>query len=113
MGKIPNLEDCKPGFDPVEYNVIVYPEVLETKTAGGVFLPPSAKETQELAGQRGRLVAASPLAFNYDSWPDDARKPQAGDVVLFAKYAGALVKDDAGVEFRVIKDKDVIAVLRA
>lgn len=113
MGRIPELSECAPSFDPVEYNVIVYPEVIESKTSGGILLPDQIKETQELAGQRGRLVAVSPLAFNYDQWPEGARKPQVGDVVLHAKYGGALFKDDSGVEFRVLKDKDIVAVLSA
>lgn len=112
-GKIPELSDCKPGLAPMEYNVVIAPETIEERTSGGVFLPQMAKETEELAAVRGRLVAASPLAFNYDQWPEGARKPEVGDAVLYAKYGGTLFKGVDDREYRVLKDKDVVAVITA
>lgn len=111
MGKIPDLVDCKPGIDPVEYNVLIAPETVEERTAGGIIRVESAKEQEQTASMRGRLLAVSPLAFNYDEWPAHARKPQIGDAVLFAKYAGVLIKGADDREYRVLKDKDVMAVL--
>lgn len=113
MGQIPDLKDCNPGFYPVEYNVIVYPEIVEEKTAGGIILPGSKKDMDQTASVRGRLVAVSPLAFNYDEWPENARKPQVGDEVVFAKYGGILIEGKDGVECRVLKDKDIMAVFEA
>ena len=115
MGTIPKLEDCKPGFYPVEYNVLIAPEETETVTKGGLFLPDRVKETEDLAQVRGLLVDASPLAFNFDDWPADAlhKRPKPGDVVIYAKYAGILIKGECGREFRLCKDKDVAAVVTA
>jgi co-chaperonin GroES (HSP10) len=113
MGRIPAIEECEPGLVPTEFNVVVYPETVEEKTAGGIFLPDKAKETEGLAVQNGRLVAVSPVAWTYADWPADARKPQAGDAVMFARYAGILRTDASGKEYRVIKDRDVVAVLTA
>ena len=111
MGHIPSLEDCKPGISPVEYNVVVIPEEVEEKTSGGIILVANTKEQEQTASMRGRLVDASPLAFNYDEWPQFARKPQVGDAVMFAKYAGVLIKGADEKEYRVLKDKDIMAVL--
>ena len=111
MGKIPELSECRPGIEPMEYNVLIAPEAAETVTAGGIIIPEKAAETSQLANQRGRLVALSPHAFSYAEWPEGARKPQVGDAVIFAKYAGALIDGNDRKEYRVIKDKDVIAVL--
>lgn len=110
---IPSLSECNPGFDPVEYNVVIAPEVIEEKTAGGIFLPDAKKEMDELAQVKGRLVSCSPLAFTYEAnWPEGSRKPQAGDVVIYAKYGGTLIKGDDGREYRLLKDKDIAAVCR-
>lgn len=111
---IPSLSDCNPGFDPVEYNVIIAPDVVEEKTAGGILLPDRMKDTEDLAQVRGLLVSVSPLAFNFDVWPADQadRRPKAGDQVIYAKYSGILVKGDDGREYRLCKDKDVAAVVR-
>ena len=111
MGHIPSLEDCKPGISPVEYNVVVIPEQVETKTAGGIILPDQKKDQDAMASMRGRLLAVSPLAFNYDEWPEGAEKPKAGNAVLFAKYGGVLIEGADGKEYRVLKDRDIMAIL--
>lgn len=113
MGMIPALTDCDPGFDPVEYNVLIAPETVAEKTAGGLFLPDAVKETDELAAVRGLLVAVSPLAFNFDVWPEDGPpRPKPGDHVIYARYGGIVLKGDDGRDYRLMKDKDVGAVVR-
>ncbi len=115
MGSIPDLKTCEPGFEPVEYNVIIAPEVMERKI-GALYIPESAKEKVDAAAMRGLLVAVSPLAFNFDHWPEGSRKPQVGDTVLFAKYAGTVFDgkdngpDGKPREYRACKDKDIIAI---
>jgi chaperonin GroES len=115
MGTIPKLEDCKPGFYPVEYNVIIAPEEMESVTKGGIILADRTKESEELAQVRGLLVDASPLAFNFDDWPAGTsdRRPKRGDHVIYGKYAGILIKGDDGREYRLCKDKDIAAVIVA
>lgn len=114
MGLIPELSECAPGFDPVEYKVIVAPKTAEAVTKGGIFLPEETRDTEGLAEVWGRLVAVSPLAFNFDTWPDDAPpRPKPGDLVLYGKYAGTLIKGDDGREYRLMHDKDICAVKRA
>ena len=110
MGTIPLLSECKPGFYPVEYNVVIAPEVMETTTKSGLIIPATAKEKEDAAQVWGLLVSTSPLAFNYDKWPEDSRPPKPGDTVLYAKYGGTLVTGDDGREYRVLKDKDCIAI---
>ena len=110
MGTIPNLSECKPGFYPVEYNVVVAPEVMETTTASGLIIPAAAKEKEDAAQVWGLLVSASPLAFNFDKWPEGQQPPRPGDTVLYAKYGGTLVTGDDGREYRVLKDKDIALV---
>lgn len=120
MGLIPLLTDCDPGFEPTEFNVIIAPEVMETKR-NGLIIPEMAKEKADAASMRGLLVAVSPVAFDFANWPVNAKKPQVGDTVLFAKYAGTLFDGRDTVpdavtgqpkarEYRVIKDKDIIAI---
>lgn len=109
MGSIPNLSECKPGFYPVEYNVVIAPEVMETTTRSGLIIPESAKEKQDAAQVWGLLVSLSPLANDFASYPEGFA-PRAGDIVLYAKYGGTLVTGDDGREYRVLKDKDIALV---
>ena len=112
---IPPLAECKPGLRPTEYNVIVAPaRVAKTLGVSGVLQAPDEYvETAEMAMQVGRIVAMSPLAFNYDAWKDnESERPKIGDVIWYARYAGALIESAFdGQMYRMIKDKDVAAVI--
>lgn len=98
------------GIHPTEFKVLVRPMEVENKI-GSIILPDEAKEKQEFVQQEGILVAISPAAFSF--FEDDARQkaPKPGDRVLYAKYAGFTRKGRDGVEYRIINDKDVCAVL--
>jgi co-chaperonin GroES (HSP10) len=61
--------------------------------------------------QVGRIIAQSPLAYSYEKWPDETLKPQAGQLVWFARYAGAPFEGLDGREYRIVKDKDIGAVI--
>jgi chaperonin GroES len=98
------------GLEPVEYNVVVKMDAVAEKTAGGIFLPPAAKDKDELATDEGTLVAVSPHAFTYvEDWPEGSM-PRPGDRVMFAQYAGR-IHEFQGRKYRVLKDKDIIAVI--
>ena len=102
------------GLTPMEYNCVVRMDPVESKSAGGIILPTSKTDRDKLAADEGMLVAISPLAFNYDQWPADARKPQVGDRVMFARYSGTLYQpngEDKEPQYRILKDKDIIAVI--
>lgn len=100
------------GVYPTEYKVLVAPKSVEEKTAGGIILPDSTKERDQFAQQEGTLIAVSPLAFTYDGWAGcEGMKPEPGDRVLFARYAGATIKGKDGKEYRLCNDKDIAAVL--
>src|SRR3954465_8721450 len=98
------------GINPTEYKVLVLPSKIEEKTKGGILLPNETQARNHFAQMGGRLIACSPLAFTYDDWKS-ADSPKAGDRVLYAKYAGAVVKGKDGEDYRLVNDKDVTAVL--
>lgn len=98
------------GLRPMEYNVVIRMDPTEEKTAGGIILPSAKKDRDELATDEGTLIALSPLAFTYADWPEGEKQPSTGDRVLFAQYAGR-IWERGGVKYRLIKDKDVVAVI--
>jgi chaperonin GroES len=95
---------------PIEYNVVVLPEKVDEKTAGGLYIPENKQDKDQGAAHTGTLVALSPMAFSFEEWPEDVEKPKAGDRVVFVRYAGATVESN-GEEYRIIKDKDILGVL--
>lgn len=110
---VPTLADCDPWMIPTEYNVVVAP--AETpKTVGKhsvILAPDSTRENADLAMQIGRLVSVSPVAFNYERWPEGTAPPQVGDIVWFARYAGFPFEGADGKTYRLVKDKDVGAII--
>jgi len=90
---------------PLADRVVVKVLESEEKTKGGIFLPDTAKEKP----QQAKVVAVGPgkTLENGSKLSVDVKE---GDVVLFAKYSGTEVKVD-GVEYLVIAEKDILAVV--
>lgn len=95
------------GIDPLEFNCVVLPEKVEERTKGGLIRPDDLREREQWAEIIGTLIAVAPAAFE-----DFGARPAIGDTVIHARHAGALVKGRDGVEYRVCKDKDIVAVMR-
>jgi len=105
-----SLTDLDPGLKMLEFNVLVLPDEAEKRTKGGIILVDETAEADKHAKNTGMLVAVSPAAFNYD---DEIRavQPEVGVMVLYAKYGGTIVKGRDGRDYRVLKDKDIAAVI--
>jgi chaperonin GroES len=99
------------GIQPVEYNLVVRPEKVADKTAGGLHIPDTIRDRDQYGEHKGTILAVSPMAFSFEEWPQDMPKPQPGQRIVFIKYAGTLVKGGDGEDYRVMKDKDVLAVM--
>jgi chaperonin GroES len=94
------------GIEPVNDYVLIRPHVAQQKTAGGVLLPDEVLHKDQNAQTRGIVAAVSPNAFEAT-----AIKPQVGDHVYYARYAGGTTKlpGKDGEEYILIKDFDVLA----
>jgi chaperonin GroES len=90
---------------PLGDRVVVEPIEQEETTASGIILPETAKEKP----QRGTVVSAGPGARD-DQGKRVALDVSAGDVVLYAKYAGTEFKID-GKKLLILKESDLLAVI--
>lgn len=107
-----NFQSNASGIRPTEFKVVILPLDLGDKFKGtSLLMPDQTKDRDKFAQMEGTLVAVSPLAFTYADWPEGAQKPKVGDRVLFAKYAGAMVPGKDGVDYKLVADKDIAAVL--
>ena len=96
----------KKKLKPLNDRVIIQKLDPEEKTAGGILLPDTAREKP----QEGKVVAVGPGTLNEKG----ERKPldlKEGELVLYAKYSGTEVKID-GIEYLIIAEKDVLAVVQ-
>jgi chaperonin GroES len=79
-------------------------EVKET-VKGGIIIPDSAKEKP----MEGQVISVGPGKMN----DDGKRSPmdvEAGDRVLFGKYAGTEIKID-DEEYVIMREEEILAVL--
>ncbi|HBG26157.1 MAG: co-chaperone GroES [Planctomycetes bacterium GWF2_41_51] len=90
---------------PLANKVLVERIEAESKTAGGIVLPDSAKEKP----QRGKIVSAGDGRV-LDDGSKVAMQVKKGDEVLFTSYAGTEVKID-GKEFLIMDESDIMAVI--
>jgi chaperonin GroES len=110
MSKIAKLEiPSWHGLAPQKYRVLIKPDKVEEKI-GNIYIPEQTQERDQHAAMEGELVAMSPIAFDWDRWPEDHPKPQVGSRVVINKYSGVIVKGNDGEEYRVMNDEDVLLV---
>jgi chaperonin GroES len=97
------------GIKPVEYKVLIEVDEVSDKSDGGLFLPDSARERQEMAHDRGTLIEVGGMAFG--DWKGNT--PQIGDKVIFNKYAGSMIqhRQEKLTKYRLCNDKDICAIL--
>ncbi|MHC4109950.1 MAG: co-chaperone GroES [Planctomycetota bacterium] len=90
---------------PLADKVLVERLEAETKTAGGIVLPDSAKEKP----QRGKIVSVGEGKLLDDG---TVRKMQVkkGNIVLFTSYAGTEIKIE-GKEYLIMDESDIMAII--
>ena len=91
---------------PLNDRVLVKRLESEEKTAGGLYIPDTAKEKPS----KGEVIAVGPGKVA-DDGKRVAMAVKAGDKVLFNKYAGTEVKLD-GVEHLVMREDDILAIIK-
>jgi chaperonin GroES len=79
----------------------------EEKTAGGIIIPDTAKETP----QQGEVLAVGPGARD-DQGRLSPLDVKVGDTVLFGKWSGTEVKID-GQDLLIMKESDLMGVLES
>ncbi len=90
---------------PLNDRVVVKRLEEETKTAGGIIIPDTAKEKPI----QGEVIAVG----NGKIMEDGTRRAldlKAGDRVLFGKYAGTDIKVE-GEELLIMREDDILAIV--
>jgi len=90
---------------PLGDKVLVKRLEAETKTAGGIVLPDTAKEKPK----RG-VVQAVGEGKLLDNGKRNQLQGNKGDEVLFTSYAGTEIKID-GEEYLIMGEEDILAIL--
>lgn len=93
-------------LQPLADRIVVKALAQEEKTKSGIVLPDTAKEKP----QEGEVLAVGTgkVMENGNRIPMEVK---VGDKVLYSKYGGTEVKID-GQEYLVLKESDVLAILK-
>ena len=84
---------------PLSDRVLVLPNPAEEKTAGGLFIPDTAKEKPRM----GKVVAVGP------GTADVKMEVKEGDTVIYGKYAGTEINVE-GTDYLIMKQSDILAI---
>ena len=90
---------------PLNDRVLVKRVEEADKTAGGLFIPDSAKEKP----QRGKVLAVGSGRIN-ETGQRVALDVKKGDEVLFGKYGGSEISLD-GDDLLILKEDDILGVV--
>ncbi len=104
--KTDTSSDTSVGIRPLMGYLLVKPSEAETKTASGLYLPESAQEKP--AGQGVVLSTGPELVIEGKVIPPPV---QVGDRVLYKKWGGGDDIKYKGVEYKLVKFEDLMAVL--
>ena len=90
---------------PLQDRVLVERVEAMSKSAGGLYIPDTAKEKP----QEGKVVAVGKGKRREDG-TIAALDVKAGDRILFSKYAGSDVTVD-GKEYIIMREEDILGVI--
>ena len=85
---------------PLSDRVLITPAPAEEKTAGGLFIPDTAKEKPLM----GKVVAVGP------GTSEVKMEVKEGDKVLYGKYAGTELHYE-GETYLMMKQSDILAII--
>lgn len=93
---------------PTGWRILVLPYKGQGKTEGGLFLPNTVVEEQQVSTQVGYVLKVGDLAYKdekkFPTGPWCAEK----DWVMFARYSGSRFKIEGG-EVRILNDDEILA----
>lgn len=87
-------------IQPLADRVLIEPAPSETRTAGGLYIPDTAKEKP----LQGTVLAVG------KGTKDEEMVLKAGDKVLYGKYAGTEIEFE-GNKYLIMRQSDVVAIL--
>lgn len=94
--------------NPTGWRILVLPYKGQGKTEGGLFLPNTVVEEQQVSTQVGYVLKVGDLAYKdekkFPTGPWCAEK----DWVMFARYSGSRFKIEGG-EVRILNDDEILA----
>lgn len=97
------------GIVPLDLRILVKPDPVEERTAGGIILADLTKDKEKYAAVKATLIAVGDNAFK--EWGEHSRRPVPGERVCYAQYSGSRIKGADGDEYVIMNDADVTGLV--
>ena len=92
---------------PLHDRILVKRLEEETKTAGGLFIPDTAKEKP----QQGEVLAVGPGKRSDQTGELIPMDVNVGDTVVYSKYGGTEITSE-GKDLLILSARDVLAIVK-
>lgn len=99
----------KSGIEPTGGHILVLPDPVEEVTKGGIVIPETLREKEQLAATSGTLIAVGKSAWT--DLDDGHAWAKVGDHVSYGRYAGVTIKGKDEINYVLLNDNDLLAVL--
>jgi len=100
----------KSGIHPSGHRILVKPEEVMKEENNVIALPEDVEERYALAQTTGIIQEVGKTAWMKEDFGNTAWA-EAGDRVIFAKYGGLVLKGKDGIQYRLLNDEDIVAVV--
>lgn len=90
---------------PLDDRVVIKPSEAQEKTAGGIFLPDTAKEKPQI----GKIVWVGPGKVQEDG-KRAAMSVAKDDEVIYGKYTGNEIEID-GKKYVIVRESDLLGIV--
>ena len=94
-------------IQPLGDRIVVKALEAQEVTKGGIVLPDSAKEKP----QEGKVIAVGKGKV-LDSGSVQTPEVKVGDRVLYGKYSGTEITTKEGEELLIMKEEDILAIVK-
>lgn len=109
------------GIRPIKNRVVILPADIEEVSEGGIVLATASVEREAMAQVYGRIVAIGPECQGHGTlvrrlwrwvYNGEAFRPEyaVGDRILYGRYAGLLEPGGDGAKYRIVNDRDIVAI---
>lgn len=102
------------GVYPTGYRVVLKMDSVEQKTDKGIILPQETIDMENGGIESGRLVATGAAAFTIgisDLPKEWDIQPKIGARVMINRYAGVQFDGKDEAKYRILSDKEIIAII--
>ena len=94
-------------IQPLADRIVIKQLEAENKTKGGIVLPDTAKEKP----QEGEVIAVGKGKI-LESGQLQALEVKVGDKILYGKYSGSEITTKEGEEYIILKEEDILAIIK-